>query len=182
MLGGDAQCGIEAERHVGAEDVVVDGLGQGHHVEPLLVQAERVLLRAAAAKADEGVEVVVLVALDDDVGHVQRLAAHQHPVGLVTAGAEDGAAHGQDARELRLVEVDAALLHQATEAVAEADDAHVVGADGGLAHATDGGVEAGAVAAGGEDPDGLAHGPHLRGASAGVRAASRRSRGRSPGP
>ena len=57
-LGGDAQGRVETEGDVGPRDVVVDGLGQGDDVEPRLLQPQGVLLGAAAADADDGVEMV----------------------------------------------------------------------------------------------------------------------------
>ena len=51
------------------------------------------------------------------------------------------------------VEADRAVLHQALEPVTKADHAHLVGVDGGFANAADGRVQAGGVAARGEDAD-----------------------------
>ena len=50
-----------------------------------------------------------------------------------------------------------AVLHQAAKTVAEADHLHAENALGGLADAANGGVEAGAIAAGSEDADGFCH-------------------------
>ncbi len=64
---------------------------------------------------------------------------------------------GEDAGQGAAFEAHGAVLHQAAEAVAKADDLHVVLIQRGLADAADGGVETGAVAAGGEDADVFAH-------------------------
>ena len=156
-VGDDPECRVEAEGDVGALDVVVDRLGQGHDVEALLDQALGVLLRAAAADADQRVEMMPLVGLDDHVGHVQGLPADRHAVRLVAAGAEDGAADREDAGQLCPRERRRAVLDQTTKAVAIADHMHPVGADRGFADAADRGVQAGAVAARGQDADRLDH-------------------------
>ena len=57
-FGGNAECGVEANRRVGAGDVVINGLGEGDDVEAIPDQAQRVFVRATAADADEGVQPV----------------------------------------------------------------------------------------------------------------------------
>ena len=168
-VGGDLERGREADRGVGAGEVVVDGLGQHHDVEPGLRDAQGVLGRAAAAEADERGELGARGGLDDGGRHVADLAVDQHPVGLVAAGAEDRAADRQDPGQRPGVELDPAVLREPAEAVAEPDDLHAV-PDRGLAEAADRGVEAGAVAAGGDDPDAAigGHGPMLPGRRARV--------------
>ena len=151
------QGGVEAEGDVGHGDVVVDGLGQGDDVHARLGQPIGVFLGAAAAEADQGVEVMALIVVDDHLGHVQHLAADRHLVRLVAAGAEDGAAQGEDARQHFALEQNGAVLHQAAKAVAEADDLHVVGVEGALADGADGRIEAGAVAARGQHTDTFPH-------------------------
>ena len=79
-------------------------LGRVMTLRPVLHQVKGVLLRAAAAEADQHVEVMLVVVLDDDVGHVHGLAADRHAVRLVAAGAEDRAADRQDAGQLALGE------------------------------------------------------------------------------
>jgi len=108
---------------------------------------QRAFLCAAAAETDQRVEVVFLVILDDDFGHVARSAIHQHPVRPIAAGAEDGAADGEDAGECGLVEFEPPVFHKAAETVAEADDLHAVKSEGGFADAADGGVQTWSVAA-----------------------------------
>ena len=152
-LGGDLHRGREAEGRVGAGDVVVDGLGQRHHVQPGLGQAQRVLRRPPAAEQDEGVQAVLLVVLDHLRTHVAGLAVDDHAVHLVAAGAQDRAADGEDARQRLAVHRHEAVLDQPADAVPEADQFHAVVADCRLAEAADRGVQAGAVTAGGEDAD-----------------------------
>src|SRR5690348_12094084 len=78
---------------------------------------------------------------------------------FVPAGAENGATDGENAGEGGLVEAQPAVGDQAAEAVPEPDDLHAVKTERGFAHPPDGGVQAGAVAAGGQDADafGLGH-------------------------
>jgi hypothetical protein len=55
-LRGDLERGRESDRGVGLGDVVVDRLWERDDVEPGSCEAQRVLLRAAPADADQGVE------------------------------------------------------------------------------------------------------------------------------
>ena len=128
-LGGDAQRGVEAEGDVGHRHVVVDGLGQRDDVEALLHQAAGVLLRAAAAQADQRVEVVFAVVVDDQR---RSCPAVLPPIGIRCGLSRlvprivppmvrmpDSAAP---------VQLHGAVFHQAAKAVAKADDVHAVGA------------------------------------------------------
>ncbi len=152
-FGRNVHRGGVTERGIGHGHVVVNGLGQGHDVQSGLVQAQRVFLRAAAAEADDAVEPPLVIIFHDGLGHVARAAVNDHAVRLVAAGAENGAAHGEDARERGFVEPDPAVFDEAAKTVAKADDLHAVKAETGFADATNGGVQAGAVAASGEDAD-----------------------------
>ena len=62
----------------------------------------------------------------------------------------DGLAGGEDARHSLVVERQRAVVDEALEAVAEADDAEAVLGDGRFGHGADDGVEPGAVAPAGE--------------------------------
>ena len=156
-IGGDGKGGVEAEGDVGHGDIVVDGFGQGDHVDPSLGQAVGVLLGAAAADADYCFEVVAMIVVDHHLGHVLHLGADRHLVRLVAAGAEDGAAEGEDAGEDLAFQVDGPVLHEAAETVAEADHLHVVGIERALANGPDGRIEPGAVTAGGQHADTFSH-------------------------
>ena len=173
-LGRDVQRGVEADGRVGVRDVVVDRLRQGDDVEPLLDQAQRVLVRAAAADADEGVELVALVGGDDLRAEVPDAVRRLGAVGFEPAGAEERAAVGEDARKGALLERDGTVVDEALEAIAKADHFPAVGADRGLAHGTDRGVEPGAVAAGGEDADSLLRAFHRSAVLPAMKASPRR--------
>ena len=152
-LGGDAECSIEANRCIGERDVVVNRLGQRDDVQTFFNQAQRVLVRAAAADADQRFEFVPLVVRHDRVGHVAHLAVKLHAMRLVAARAENRAADGENAREGPLVQAHAQILRKSAIAVAEAEDFHAVTAERGLANTANGGVETGRVAARRDDAD-----------------------------
>jgi len=156
-IGGDPQRGIETESDIGPEYIVVDRLGQGNDVEAFLLQLQRVLLRAATAKTDQRIQVVGMVVLDDDVGHVLGLPAHFHLVRLVATGAEDGAADCEDAGQGTAFQSHGAILHQPAETVSEAGHLHAVLFQRRPGDAANRGVETGAVTACREDTDVFAH-------------------------
>ncbi len=54
----DSQRGVEANRRVGQRNIVVNRLGQRDDVESPLHEPQRVLVRAAAADANQRVELV----------------------------------------------------------------------------------------------------------------------------
>jgi len=145
-LGGDLHRRVEAEGQVGHADILVDGLRQGHDVEALLGQAEGVLLRAAAADADQGVEVMAAVVFADDFGHIHDLAADRHLVRLVATGAEDGPAQGEDGGKAFAVEAHGPVFEEAAETVTKADDVHSAGPQRRLADGPDRRVEPRTVA------------------------------------
>ena len=153
-VGADLDRRLEAERHLGEADVVVDRLRHADDGEAVLVQAADDAHRALAADADDRVEAVPVVGLADE------LEAVLVGEGLVTARAEDRAAEGQDAAAAVDVEQLVVVVHDAPPGVAEADDGAVVGHFGGAGGATDDGVETGTVPAPGENAD--AHGVDFR--------------------
>jgi len=126
--------------------------GGGHDVESGPCQAQRVLLGAAPADAHERIESRSLVGADHRRDHVHGLAINDHPVRLVATRAQDGSADSQDAREVGRAKADRSILGEAFEAIAEAQDVHVV-RKRSLGEATDGCVEPRAVAARRQDPD-----------------------------
>src|SRR5207247_424346 len=77
----------------------------------------------------------------------------RHLVRLFAAGAQDGAAQGEDAGDIVRMEDAGLVLDEAAEALLDADDLDVEIAEGGLGDAADGGIEAGAVPAAGENAD-----------------------------
>ena len=148
---GNVHRGGKTKRRVGHGHVIVNRLGQRDDIETGFVQAQGIFLRAAAAETHDAVESPFLVIGDDCLGHVAGAAVNDHAVRLVAAGAKNRAADGENSRERGAVEFHSAVFHEAAKAVAKADEFHAVVGQAGFADATDGGVEAGAVAASGED-------------------------------
>ena len=146
-VGADLDRGLEAERHLGEADVVVDRLGDADDGEAVLVEAVDHAHRALTADPDDGVETVAVVGLADPA---QTVLAGE---GLVAGGPEDRAALGQDATADLDVEGLVVVVDDASPRVAEADDGAVVGDFGGTDGAPDDGVEAGAVPASCQDAE-----------------------------
>ena len=159
-VGGDVHSGVEAEGDVGAVDVVVDGLGQTDDVQPLLREEVGGLVGAVAAEAEQAVQLGVLVGLFHGGDLVDLvLFHHAHELEGGALGAEDGAAQRQDAAEIVLGHL---LVIAGDEAVVAVEDAHDLDVLAepciqGLCHAADGGVQAGTVAAGGQDANTFFH-------------------------
>ena len=106
--------------------------------------AERVL----AADGDQGIDALPL----ERLAH-QRGAVALALVGIGARRPEDRAAAVQDARRVLRRQLDRVGLEHAGPAVAEADDLMAMAVDPGAHDATDHRVEAGAVAAAGEDAE-----------------------------
>ena len=153
-LGGDLQRGVMAEGHIGAVDIVIDGLGNPDNRNALLVEPVRSGQCSFAADRDQHVDPVVLQRLFD-IGQTGTQFLRVGP-----GSAEHGAALGQQSLvAVVVVELDAPVLQQAPPAVLESDHRGVVAGVAGPHHGADDGIEAGAVAAAGEDSD--THGLHL---------------------
>ena len=153
-LGGDVHSSVEAERHVGAVDVVVDGFGQTDDVQALLAEQVCGFVGAVAAQAEQAVQFggAVVFLHRGNLVHLVLLD-HTHFFERGALGAQNGAAHGQNAGELVRGHLPEVAVDQAVVAVHDADDldliAHAVVQR--LGHAAQGSVQAGAVAAGSQD-------------------------------
>ena len=147
-IGGHADGGVETEREVGAVKVIVDGLGDADDVQAHFGELKGRLLGAVAADADEGVEAQLVIVLIDNLGLMAEIAVGGLLEGFFARGAEDGAASAEDAREGALGKEFHVAIQQAGEAVVDAYDFHAVVQEGRFAHAADGRVDTGAVAAG----------------------------------
>ena len=116
-LGGDGQRGVVTERHIGAVDVVVDGLRHTDDGHVLLGEPVRGRQCALAADRDENVDAVVVQCLLDLVQAGPQL------VGMDPRGAQHGAALGQQpVVAVVVLELDAPVLQQASPPVKETDD------------------------------------------------------------
>ena len=150
-LGRDRDRGVEAERVVGAGEVVVDRLRDADDRElALVVEARRDAERVLAADRDERVELAVGEVLYDALDGALELER------VRAARADDRPAARQDPRDLRRAELLEDRLDEAAPALAHRD--HVPAGRIGPAHdRADDRVEAGAVAAAGEDAEAFRH-------------------------
>lgn len=146
-LGGDADGGVEAEGAVRGGDVVVDGLRDADDGHARVGEHPGGGQGALAADRDEDVDAV----LPGQVGG--RLGGLGQPVALQSRGAEDRAATGEDAADIVEVEGSVVAVEQALEPVLEADDFVVVAGQRPVHDRPDHCVQAGAVAACGENSD-----------------------------
>ena len=94
-LRGNVHSSVEAKGHIGAKDVVVDGLGQADDVEPFLREQVGRFVGAIAAQAKQAVQLGVLVGLFHG-GHFIDVVIlhHAHHFKRRALGAQDGAAQG----------------------------------------------------------------------------------------
>jgi len=140
-LGRDLQRGVEAERHVGRPEIVVDRLWHSDDVDAALMQlvgdAERVL----AANRNQPVELEACKRLTDEVHAIVAL------VGVRARAAKDRAAAGEDPARGLDVELGERVLEHPPPAVAEADQMVAVAVDPLPNDRPDDRVEAGAIAA-----------------------------------
>ena len=155
---GDVHGRMEAERHIGHPDVVVDRLGQADDVEPFLAEQVGGLVRAVAAQAYEAVELHALVVFLHGLDLVDVVLADDAHVAVGRAlGAQDRAAQRQNAGKLLAAHGAVVALNQAAVAILNADDLGVEHGIRGARNAANGGVEARAIAAAGQDADSSLH-------------------------
>ena len=118
------------------------------HVDAVLGEPVGRRERALAADRDDAVDAVAVQRLRDVLG-----AAARTLVGVRAAGAEDRAADLRQALHLVPREREEVAVDDAAPAVADADELEVVGRRALEHDAADDRVQAGAVAAAGEDAD-----------------------------
>ena len=122
-LGGHVHRALETEGHIGAPQVVVDGLGEGDDVEPLLAQEVGGLMGAVAAKDDQAVQLELVVGLLHGGNLVHAVGAGDLD-GLEggAAGTQEGTALGEDAGKVRVRQQAETAIDQALVAVQETVD------------------------------------------------------------
>ena len=153
-VGGDLHSAVEAEGHVGAPDVVIDGLGQGDHVEALLPQQVGGLVGTVAAQYHQTVQIQGLVVLLHGRHLVQTVGiGDAHLLEGLPGGAQDGAALGQDAGEIPGGELMVVAVNEPLVALLKTVNLHVRVFAQGFDHAPHGCVQGLAVAAAGEHSD-----------------------------
>src|SRR5262249_37739796 len=132
---------------VGAAHVVVNGLGNGHHVYATLEQLLRDGLRVVSAQRDQGVHAILLQVLDAAVHAISLLC------GIRARSAEDGSATRQDPGHSFQVQGLCQVFQHAAPAFEKADELVVVMK---LSFAHDGAydrVQSGAIPAAGKNSD-----------------------------
>ena len=120
----DAKRCIKTKGHISPHNIIINGLGQGDHIQAILGEPEGILEGAPAAQANQCIQVVFIVILHNHIGHIHTFPAHGHFMGLVAAGPQNGPSQGQDPRQHLVVQPDRAVFHQPPESIPESDDGH----------------------------------------------------------
>ena len=90
---GNIHSGVEAEGHVGAVDIVVNGLGQADDVQPFLRKQVGSLVGAVAAQTQQAVQLRRLVGLFHSGDFINVVILHHtHQLEGGALGAQNGAA------------------------------------------------------------------------------------------
>ena len=132
------QRGIDADAHVGAENIVVNGAGQTDHGQAQAMQRSCALERAVAPDDDETVDAVVgqnvegatLARLMDEIG--------------ATAGLEKGSRVADAPRNDDIVEIHELVVEKSLVAIADADDLQTL-VEPGAGDGADGRIHAGGI-------------------------------------
>ena len=151
-LGGDVDGRVESEGGLRAFDVVVNRRGDADHAEAVfLVEPVRDGERVHAADDDHAVEVESL-----DVGHdLLRAFGREERIGA--RGAQDRPAARQNAADRLDIERHRQAVHQSAPAAHDADAFEVMDGDARAHDGAQDGIQAGAVAAAGQDADSFHH-------------------------
>ena len=153
-LGGDVHSSVEAKGEIGAKDVVIDGLGQTDHIEALFAEQIGGLVGAVAAQSDQTIQLEILIGLFHRSNLVHAVFFHHaHVAERTAAGAQNGAAQGEDTGELLLAHLLILAFDQAAITVADTDDLRIKKLVGCAGNAADGCIQAGAIPAAGENTD-----------------------------
>ena len=154
-LSGHVYRALEAEGHVRAPQVVIDGLGQGNDVQPLLAQEVGGLVGAVAAQDHQAVQLELVVGLLHG-GHLVHAVLAGNLDGLEggAAGTQERAPLGEDAGKVGVGQEPEASINQPLVSVLEAVDLHLLaGIEQGLGDAAHGRVQGLAVPAAGQHSD-----------------------------
>ena len=148
-LGGDLHGGVKSKGHISAENVIVDGLGQGDDVQPLLRQQVGCLVGPVAPQAQQAVQLHLLI-VSLHGGHLVHLVLlhHTHQLEGGALGSQDGPAYRQDAGKLMGLHHPPVPVDESGIAVADADELHILphALIQRLGHTPQGGVQPRAVA------------------------------------
>ena len=146
-VGGGLHRGIEAERHLGGREIVVDGLGNSDEADTFSAEPMGHTECVLTADRDDRVEVFGLHGgqhAGDPVVGVERVRPRR---------SEDRAAPRQEATYRVEIEVDHITLDDTAPPVPESDDGVPVLRDALAYDRADHGVQSGAVAPTGQDPN-----------------------------
>jgi hypothetical protein len=170
--------GLEAERALAAFKIVVDGLGHPDAVDAMLDQVGRAGHGAVAPDAHHRIDVVGPKVVVHTIRHIHPLGFSVALEGEVfrislIAGAQNGAAHGEDVGNVVPAQQPHAVLDKPQEPVLDTEDLEAIDVHGRLGYGPQDRVEARAVATAREHADALDswHGVHctaFRGGSLGV--------------
>jgi len=147
----DIHCSVKPESQIGRAEVVVNCLGNANHFGAGLVQPGRHAQGVLTANGHQSIDAeafqVLLDALDASLAaDGRRLAERVGP-----RGAEYGPAAGQNAANRAYVQHHRVALERPAPAIPEADELQLVLGHAGPDDRSDHRVEAGAIAASGED-------------------------------
>ena len=124
-ISSDVNCALEAEGHIRAVQVIVDGLGECHDIETFLAQKVRGLGGSVAAAHDQAVQLQLVVGLLHGLDFVDAVL-----IGLTdglernTARSQDCAAPCEDALEVLSCEDAEFSVDQALVAVLKSVEFH----------------------------------------------------------
>ena len=146
-VGGDRHGSVEAEGVVGGIEVVVDRLGHADHRQAVIGELGGYAEGVFATDRDECV--------DSELGEIglDALDAALDLDGVGARGAEDRPSPREDPADRRHIERHGDALERTLPSVAEADEFIAVLLGALADDRADDGIEAGAVAAAGEDSD-----------------------------
>ena len=144
---GDGLRGVEPEGVVRVAEVVVDGLGDAHDVQSLLLDEPGGPGEGAfAADGDERIDAVG----GHDFAHAFGTAVL---IGVSAGSAEDGAASSGQTAHVEHCHIEHVVFEQAPPAIADADERGIVSADALADDAADDSIESRAVSARSEYTD-----------------------------
>jgi hypothetical protein len=127
-LGGDLDGGVESKGHIGAVEVIINGLWDSDARDTLFaIEAMGDIEAAVTTDDNQAVEAVFRHSLEDDIGLVGlgqaagEIFSGGPGKGIVdVAGAENGSTLGHDPGEALVVEFAEIIFHDTAKAIAEA--------------------------------------------------------------
>jgi hypothetical protein len=156
-LHGDVHRGVEAESEVRGPQVVVDGLRHADDLAACLVQFARDAEGVLAADRDQRVDAQALEVLQNALDPGLAVGGGGLVRGVGPRRSENRSPAGQDAPDRGNVEHHGVALKRAAPAVPETEELHLVFLRASPHDRPDHGVQAGTIAATGENSDSHAY-------------------------